>query len=124
MYLASICSFSHLRIVFQVRVIHFGETLGDQVKGSSPKNLKSLIEIPNVVHMKVHVLHMTEYDIYLTSVAGSSIDLSISVRFGREGKGSIPENTNIYNGRSLSMSSESTCFWLQYDPSLISVACS
>ena len=34
----------------------FGETLGDQVKGFSPKKLKSLIELPNVVHVKVHVL--------------------------------------------------------------------
>ena len=37
-------------------VIHFGETLGDQVKGRSPKKLYSLIEVPNVVHVKVHVL--------------------------------------------------------------------
>ena len=28
----------------------------DQVKGRSPKKLKSLIEFPNVVHVKVHVL--------------------------------------------------------------------
>ena len=38
------------------RAIHFGETLGDRVKGRSPKKLESLIEVPNVVHMKVHVL--------------------------------------------------------------------
>ena len=37
------------------RVIHFGETLGDQVKGRSPIKLKSLIEVPNVVHVKVLV---------------------------------------------------------------------
>ena len=42
--------------MFLDRVIHFEETLGDQVKGRSPKNLKSLIEAPNVVHVKVHVL--------------------------------------------------------------------
>ena len=56
MYLASIRYFSHLRSAFLDRVIHFGETLGDQVKGRSPKNLKWLIEVPSVVHMKVHVL--------------------------------------------------------------------
>ena len=44
------------RIVFLERVIHFGETLGDQVKGRSPKKLKSLIEVPNLVLAKVHVL--------------------------------------------------------------------
>ena len=38
------------------RVTHFGETLVDQVKGRSSKNLKALIEVPNVVHVKVHVL--------------------------------------------------------------------
>ena len=37
-------------------VFHFGETLGDQVKGRSPEKLKSLIEVPNVAHVKVHVL--------------------------------------------------------------------
>ena len=38
------------------RVTHFGETLGDQVKGRSPKKLKSLIEVANVVDGTVHVL--------------------------------------------------------------------
>ena len=38
--------FSHLRGVFLERVIRFGETLGDQVKGRSPKKQKSLIEVP------------------------------------------------------------------------------
>ena len=56
MFLASICSFSHLRSVFLDRAIHFGETLGGQVKGRSPKKLESLIEFPNVVHVKVFVL--------------------------------------------------------------------
>ena len=44
------------RSMFLDRVIHFGETLGDQVNGRSPKKLKSLIEVPNVVHMNEHVL--------------------------------------------------------------------
>ena len=56
MFLASTSSFSRLRSVFQDRVIHFGETLGGQVKGRTPKRLKLLIEVPEVVHMKVHVL--------------------------------------------------------------------
>ena len=57
MFLASIWSSSHLRGVFLDRVIHFGEPLGDQGKGRSPKKLESSIEIPNVVHIKVHVLN-------------------------------------------------------------------
>ena len=28
----------------------------DQIKGRSPKKLKSLIEVPNVVHVKAHVV--------------------------------------------------------------------
>ena len=64
MFLTSILSFSHLRNVFLDRVVHFGETLGDQVKGRSPKILKSLVEVPNVVHVKVHVLN---FNMILTS---------------------------------------------------------
>ena len=56
MFSASVWSSSHLRSVFLDRVIHFGKTLGDQVKGRSPKTLESIIEVPNVVHLKVHVL--------------------------------------------------------------------
>ena len=42
--------------MFLDRVIHFGETLGDQEKVRSPKKLKSLIDVPNVVHVKVNAL--------------------------------------------------------------------
>ena len=34
----------------------FRGNLGDQVKGRSPKSLKSLIEVPYVAHLKVQVL--------------------------------------------------------------------
>ena len=44
--------------MFIDRLIHFGETLGNQVRGRSPKKLESLIEVPNVVHVKVHVLSL------------------------------------------------------------------
>ena len=47
---------SPLRSVFIDQVIHFGENLGDLVKGRSPKKLKSLIEVPNVVDVKVRVV--------------------------------------------------------------------
>ena len=42
--------------VFLNRVIQFGKTLGHQGKRRSPKKLKSLIEVPYVVHVKVDVL--------------------------------------------------------------------
>ena len=44
------------RSVFLDRVIHFVKILGDQVKGRSPKKLKSFIEVPKVAHLKVYVL--------------------------------------------------------------------
>ena len=43
--------------MFLDRVIDFGGTLGDQVKGCSPKKLESLIEVPNLVLVKVYVLN-------------------------------------------------------------------
>ena len=42
--------------------------MGDQVKGRSPKKLKSLIEVPNVVHLKVHVLSFNMILSHLRSV--------------------------------------------------------
>ena len=42
--------------MFLDRVIDFGDILGDQAKGRSPKKLNSLIEVRNVVHVKVLVL--------------------------------------------------------------------
>ena len=56
MFLSSIRSVALPRSVFLGQVIHFGDTLGDQVNGRSPNMLKSLIEVPNVNHVKVHVL--------------------------------------------------------------------
>ena len=44
--------------MFLDRVIIFGETLGDQAKGRSPKKLKSLIDVPNVFHGTVYVLSL------------------------------------------------------------------
>ena len=44
--------------MFLHRVINFYENLGNKVKGRSPKKLESLIEAPNVVHVKVHVLSL------------------------------------------------------------------
>ena len=54
--MSSESTFSHLSSVFLHRVIHFLENLGDNVKGRSPKKLELLIEVPSVVHVKVHVL--------------------------------------------------------------------
>ena len=50
--------------MFTGRVIHFEETLRDQVKVSPPKKLQSLMEVSNLVHGKVHVL---SFNMILTS---------------------------------------------------------
>ena len=50
------------------RVIHFGETLGDQEKGRSPKKLKFLIEVPYVVQLKVRVLSFNMNNVFLCRV--------------------------------------------------------
>ena len=42
--------------MFLDRVIYFGEVLGVQEKGRSPKKLESLVDVPYVAHLKVHIL--------------------------------------------------------------------
>ena len=56
--------------------------MGDQVKGRSPKSLKSLIEIPNVVHVNVHFL---TFNMKLKPTSKRVVTKSISVlrNFGR-----------------------------------------
>ena len=46
----------YLRSVFLDRVVHFGEYLGEQVKGHPARKLKLLIELPYVTGLKVEVL--------------------------------------------------------------------
>ena len=121
LFLGSIYSFAELRSAFINRVIHFKETLGNQVKGRSPKKLKSLIEVPNVVRVKVHV---PSFIVILISSQQLVLTPSSPVRrkLGRYGQVSFSEKAKNFNRGSLSVSNESTCFQLQYDPSLTSVA--
>ena len=42
--------------MFLDQVIHFGKNFADQVKDRSPKNLRLLIEVPYVAHLKIQVL--------------------------------------------------------------------
>ena len=82
--------------LFLDRVNNFGGTLGDQVKGRSPKKLKSLIEVPNVVHMKVQVL---SFNVILLSTPYLVLRPSYPFRrnFGRSGKGSFTEKARFVN---------------------------
>ena len=101
--------------MFLDRVINSGEALGDQVKGRSPKKLKSLIEDPNVVHLLVHVLSL---NMILISSQYRVPRPSYAFRrsFRRSGKFSFSEKAKNFNNVSLSMPSESTCFQCEYAP--------
>ena len=68
--------------------------MGDQVKGRSPKKLKSIIEVPNVVHMKVHVL---SFNMILISSPYRVLTSSYPLRedLGDKVKGSSPKNLKI-----------------------------
>ena len=78
--------------MFLDRVINFGETLGDQEKGRSPKKLKSLFEVPNVVQAKDHffslnlILHSSSRHVPRPSYP-------FRLNFGRSGKGSFSDRT-------------------------------
>ena len=72
----------------------FREKFGRSGKCRSQKNLKSLIEVPYVVNVKVHVL------------------------------GSYTENAKIVGRGSLRSARESTGSKLQHEPYLFSIACS
>ena len=96
---------------------------GDQVKGRSPKKLKQLIVVPYVAHLKIQVLSC---NMNLTSSPQQAPRPSYPFRrkFGRSGKGSFTEKAKTVQRASLCIASERTCSKLQYDPYLISVACS
>ena len=120
---ASIRTLSFLRKVFLDQVIHFGGKLGDQQQGHSPKNLKSLIEVPYVANLKVQVV---SFNMILISSPQHVPRPSYPYRgkFGRTGKGSSNEKAITVDRASLCNAPESTGSKLQYDPYLISVACS
>ena len=76
--------------MFLDRVIHFGETLGFQVRGRSLKKLESLIEVPNVVHVKEHAL---SFNMILTSSPERVLTPSYPSRndLGHKVRGSSPK---------------------------------
>ena len=66
----------------------------DQVKGRSPKKLKKLIEVPNVVHRKVHVL---SFNMILIASPQRFLTPSYPIRedLGDNVKGSSPKKLNL-----------------------------
>ena len=97
--------------------------MGNKVRVRSPKKLKILIEVAEVCQVKLHVC---SFKMILLSSPLRVPRPSYPFRknFGRSGKGSSTEKAKIVNRGSQCSPHESTCSKLQYDPYLISVACS
>ena len=98
--------------MFLDRVIHFGETLSDQVKGRSPKKLKWLMGVPNLVHLILHVLsfNMT-FPSSSERVPRPSFPFQRS--FGIQVKGWTPEKPKTVNGGSHGGPHEGPCLKVQ-----------
>ena len=101
----------------------FCENLGDQEKFSSPKKLKSLIEVPYVTHLNVQVISFNKNLIFSPQLVPRP-SYPFRKKIGRSGKGSFTEKGKIVDRGSICSSPESTGSNLQYQPSLFSVACS
>ena len=80
--------------MFLDQVMHFGKHLGYQVRGRSPKEPKSLIEIPYVALLNVQALN---FNVNLLSSPRRVPRPSYTFRqkFGRSGKGSFTEKGKI-----------------------------
>ena len=76
--------------------------MGDQVKGRSQKNLESLIEVPNVVHVKVNVLCFNTI-LISSPLLVLTPGYPFRSKFGRYGTGSFSEKAKKFNRGSLSM---------------------
>ena len=92
--------------MFLDRVVHFGEYVGEQVKGRPTRKLKSLIEVP-----------------YLTRLKGQDLGFNVG-KFGRSGKGSFTEKSKIVDEGSQCSALESAGCKLESEPCLFSVECS
>ena len=101
--------------MFPDRVIHFGENLGDQEKGHFPKKLKSLIEVPYVLQVKVQVL---SFNTILTSSPKRlpRPTYPFPGKFGRSGKWSFTDKAKIVDRGSKCSTPECTRTKLQYEP--------
>ena len=101
----------------------FLKILREQLKGRLPKKLRLLMAVPYVAHLIVQVL---SFNMNLISSPQRVPRRSYPFRgkFGRSGKGSFTEKAKIVARGSVCIASERTCSKLQYDPYLISVACS
>ena len=100
----------------------FRGKIGDQVKGRSPKKLKSLIVVLYVAYQKIQVLSCI-MNLISSPQQAPRPSYPFRGKFGRSGKGSFTEKAKIVQRVSLCIALEKTCSKLQYDAYLISVAC-
>ena len=68
--------------------------MGDQEKGGSPKNLKSLIVTPYVAHLKIQVLR-GNMNLISSPKQATKPSYPLQGKFGRSGKGSFTEKPKI-----------------------------
>ena len=80
--------------MFAVRVILFGENLGDKVRGRSQEKLKSLFRVRYLAHLKVQVLI---YNVILISSPWLVLRPNYQFReiFGVQVKGCSPKEQNF-----------------------------
>ena len=97
--------------------------MGDQEKGRSPKKLKSLMDVPCVAHLKVHVLRFN-MNLISSPYRIPRPSYPFGGKLGRSGKGSFTEKAKIVDRSSLCRAPESTCSKRQYEKCLFSVGCS
>ena len=108
--------------MFLDRVIHFGEILGDQDKGRSPKKLKSLMDVPNVAHLKVQVLSFN-MNLISSPKRIPRPSYPIGGKLLRSGKGSFTEKAKVVDRSSLCSAAVSTGSKLQYEQCFFSLGC-
>ena len=82
--------------MFLDQVRHLGKHLGDQVKSRSPKELKSLIEVPYVALLNVQAL-IFNVNLFSSPYRFPRPSYPYREKFGRSRKVSVSENAKIVN---------------------------
>ena len=104
--------------MFIDQVIYFGKYLGDHVKGRSPNEPKSLIEVPYVALLNVQALNFN-VNLFSSPRRVPRPSYTFRQKFGRSGKGSFTEKANIVDRCSKCSAPECTGSKLQYEPFLL-----
>ena len=106
----------YFHLAYLDRVIHLGETLCDKVMCRSPKKLESFIEVPNVVHVIVHVL---SFIVILLSTPLRVLRPSYPFRrtYERHVGEAFTYRAKPFHWGTIRRSRESICFSLQDDTS-------